>query len=85
MNQPHEHAAEIPFTLVCSNCDAGMDIESEAEALAAGWTEIDYAPELPMANYVGLCPDCREGSSIGRAMNRPAIDAPPSVATEPHQ
>jgi hypothetical protein len=36
-----------------------MDIGSEAEALAAGWSGIEYAPELPSANYCGTCPDCQ--------------------------
>jgi hypothetical protein len=49
-----------PFSLVCRECDAGVDIDSYEQALAAGWSEIDYAPDLPMANFVGLCPDCRE-------------------------
>lgn len=51
---------DVPFTLTCTECDAGMNIESEPQALAEGWTDIDYAPELPMANYSGLCPDCQE-------------------------
>jgi hypothetical protein len=53
-------AMDVPFSLVCRECDAGMDIKDHAQAAANGWTEIDYAPDLPMANYVGLCPDCRE-------------------------
>jgi uncharacterized protein YlaI len=48
------------FTLVCRECDAGMDIESEQEAYAAGWTDIEYSPDLPMANFAGLCPECQE-------------------------
>jgi hypothetical protein len=51
---------DIPFTLTCSDCDAGMNIDSEEQALAEGWTCINYARNLPMANYVGLCPDCQE-------------------------
>lgn len=51
---------DVTFTLTCSDCDAGMNIESEEQALAEGWTGIDYAPELPMANYCGHCPDCQE-------------------------
>lgn len=49
---------DVVFSLVCEQCDAGMEIASHAEALALGWTEIRYAPELPMANFVGVCPDC---------------------------
>jgi hypothetical protein len=50
----------VPFTLVCRECDAGMDIASEQAAYAAGWTDIDYFPGLPMANFAGLCPECQE-------------------------
>jgi hypothetical protein len=50
----------VHFSLVCIHCDAGMGVESEDQAVADGWTDIDYAPGLPMANFVGLCPDCRE-------------------------
>jgi hypothetical protein len=57
---PNHPAADVPFTLVCLHCDAGMDIDSHEQAIAEGWTDIDYAPDLPMANYVGQCPDCRE-------------------------
>lgn len=53
-------SADVPFSLVCSECDAGMNMGSYDQALAEGWAEIDCAPDLPMANYVGLCPDCRE-------------------------
>lgn len=53
-------AADVPFSLVCSECDAGMNIDSHDQGAAEGWTDINYAPDLPMANYVGLCPDCRE-------------------------
>jgi hypothetical protein len=42
------------------NGTGGMGFTSGYEAVVAGWSEIDYAPELPMANFVGLCPDCRE-------------------------
>lgn len=58
-SQP-QHAEEVCFSLVCLHCDAGMNIDSHQQAVAEGWTAIDYAPDLPMANYVGLCPDCRE-------------------------
>jgi hypothetical protein len=32
------------FSLICEHCDAGMEIGSEAEALAAGWRGIESAP-----------------------------------------
>ncbi len=50
--------AEVPFSLVCETCDAGMEIESYEQAVAEGWTGIEYDPDLPQANFVGLCPDC---------------------------
>jgi hypothetical protein len=49
----------IPFSLVCERCDDGQGIASESEALALGWTGIEEALDLPMANYIGLCPVCR--------------------------
>ena len=49
----------VPFSLVCVNCDAGSEIASIEEAVAEGWTGIEFDPDLPMANFVGLCPDCR--------------------------
>jgi hypothetical protein len=46
------------FSLVCLECDAGMEIKTRLQATTEGWTEIEYAPDLPMANFIGLCPDC---------------------------
>ena len=51
---------DVPFTLTCTECDAGMSIQSHEQSIREGWTYIDYAPDLPMANYTGLCPDCQE-------------------------
>lgn len=53
---------DVPFSLVCVQCDAGMEIGSYAEARAEGWSDIHYAPDLPMANFVGYCPACRQAS-----------------------
>lgn len=60
MHSAQTTAADVPFTLVCCDCDAGMGVYSHDQAVAEGWAEIDYAPELPMANYIGLCPECWE-------------------------
>ena len=60
MRSQQSHDSAVPFSLVCSDCDAGMNVGSNDQAMAEGWTGIDYAPGLPMANFVGLCPDCRE-------------------------
>jgi hypothetical protein len=51
---------EPPFSLVCYECDAGEGIASEEEAMAEGWTEIEFARHLPQANFIGMCPDCRK-------------------------
>jgi hypothetical protein len=67
-----ENSDDFPFTLVCINCDAGDRINSEAEALAAGWTGIEFAPDLPMANYLGVCPDCRPAWTGEAALADPA-------------
>jgi hypothetical protein len=50
---------DVPFSLTCQQCDAGMEIETYEEALAQGWLDITNAPDLPMANFLGLCPECR--------------------------
>src|SRR5205823_184360 len=50
---------DVPFSLLCESCDGGMEISSYEEAIAAGWTEICYAPDLSLANFLGLCPECR--------------------------
>jgi hypothetical protein len=42
-----------------------MEFESFEQAIAAGWTDIEFAPDLPMANYCGLCPDCRQAEENG--------------------
>ena len=60
MHSGHKYPTNVPFSLVCCECDAGTHIKSNDQAVAEGWTEIDYAPDLPMANFVGLCPECRE-------------------------
>lgn len=46
-----------PFTLRCILCDAGDGLDSEAEAIAAGWRDIDYDDGLSW-NFLGTCPDC---------------------------
>ena len=58
----HERA-EIAFSLTCAHCDAGDGITTEREASDASWTRIQAAPDLPMANFVGVCPVCQESLS----------------------
>ena len=47
------------FSLTCSECDYGDGIVTEAEAIEEGWSQIALAPDLPMANFVGIYPCCR--------------------------
>ncbi len=46
----------VPFSVSCFECDAGSPASYE-EATAAGWTEIEFRPDLPMENFLGYCPD----------------------------
>jgi hypothetical protein len=47
-----EHAdgnpSDVPFSIVCRECDDGMHIESHDQAVAEGWTDIQYARDLPL-------------------------------------
>jgi hypothetical protein len=47
------------FSLTCTDCDDGQEINSEAEAIEEGWTSIRSQPDLVEANYLAICPDCR--------------------------
>lgn len=50
----------VAFSLVCERCDAGMEVETHEQALDEAWANVRFEPELSMANFLGLCPDCRE-------------------------
>ena len=62
------------FSLVCFTCDAGDHIDNREQAIAEGWTEIEYGPDLPMAYYVGVCPHCRQAEQVRRQQRRQADD-----------
>jgi hypothetical protein len=70
------------YSLVCERCDAGDDMHNEVDARAAGWTEIDYRPDLPMANFLGLCPDCRRYRDLADQVEGPGLDASVDVQPE---
>lgn len=59
MSLPEGAFPSVPFSLACEGCDGGMEIGTYEEAVAGGWTEIVFAPNLLTANYLGLCPECR--------------------------
>lgn len=56
ITDPRDLPPDVPFSLSCCECDA-ENPDTLEEALAAGWTEITHAPDLPMANFVGYCPE----------------------------
>ena len=56
---PRQGSSIVCFTLSCVRCDAGDDLHSFEAALARGWIEITFAPDLPMANFIGVCPECQ--------------------------
>lgn len=47
------------FSLCCTGCDAGGDIETPEQAIAQGWSDIDEDFDGRSWNYLGTCPDCR--------------------------
>lgn len=50
------------WSLVCRECDAGDNVPSMLAAWRDGWSEIEFAPAIEQANFLGLCPDCRAAS-----------------------
>ena len=54
-SDPKDQPVDVPFSLSCCECDAESPATLD-EAQATGWTGIQYAPDLPMANFVGYCP-----------------------------
>ena len=49
---------DVPFSLSCTDCDADSP-DSYQEAIAEGWTGIEFFPEGIAENFLGICPDCR--------------------------
>lgn len=60
MTLPEGVSPSVPFSLACEDCDGGMEIGTYEEAIRLGWTDIVFAPNQLMANYLGLCPECRQ-------------------------
>lgn len=53
---PEATETEI-FSLACSDCDDAGHIHSKTQAIEEGWTSIQPAADLPMANSVGIFPE----------------------------
>lgn len=47
-------------SLQCLHCDGGMEHNTIADAIRAGWVGIEYTPDQPLANYTGICPECQQ-------------------------
>lgn len=60
MYAQQQYSVDAPFLLVCRECGAEANDESHDQAMVEGWTEIDYSPHMLAANFIGLCPECRE-------------------------
>lgn len=52
--------SDAAFSLECLVCDAGQEIDSEFEAIARGWTELELDLDGLGWTVLGVCPDCRD-------------------------
>ncbi len=46
---------DVPFVVACYECDCDSP-DSYEQAMAEGWTQIEYAPEGFSSNFFGYCP-----------------------------
>ena len=56
LQSPNGIPKGVSFSVSCFECDAGSPASYE-EAAAAGWTGIEFRPDLPLENFLGYCPD----------------------------
>ncbi len=54
---PNGIPLDVGFSLTCSECNNDGP-ESYDEAIAEGWTGIEYVPHLSSENFLGSCPIC---------------------------
>jgi hypothetical protein len=47
---------DVPFSLSCCECDCDSPDTLE-DALASGWTSIQYTPDGLAENFLGYCPE----------------------------
>lgn len=47
---------DVPFSISCYECDCGSP-ESLEQAIAEGWTSIQFTPEGCSENFLGFCPE----------------------------
>lgn len=46
-------------TMECQDCIESYHDSGIASAIRDGWAEIEWLPESPRANYLGICPECK--------------------------
>ena len=57
LESPNRIPQDVGFSLTCGECNnEGPD--SYDEAIAEGWTGIEYVPHLASENFLGRCPIC---------------------------
>jgi hypothetical protein len=56
MSQHDELPRDVPFSISCYECDIDSP-ESLDQALAEGWTDIQYTPDGLAENFLGFCPE----------------------------
>ena len=54
LDDPHGIPVGVPFSLSCRECDAASP-SSFPDAVTAGWTRMEFAPESMGENFFGLC------------------------------
>ena len=57
MESPNRIPRDVGFSLTCSECN-NEGPESYDEAIAEGWSGIEYVPHLISENFLGSCPTC---------------------------
>lgn len=53
---PNGIPTDVPFSLSCCECDFASP-DSFTDAIAEGWTGIEFTPEGLAENFLGLCPE----------------------------
>jgi len=48
----------VPFSLTCTECDAGENVDTFQQAKLEGWLELMHTGDLGNAWFMGLCPQC---------------------------
>jgi hypothetical protein len=73
----------VPFSLACCMCDCDSPDTLE-EAMAAGWTDIQFDPQGLSWNYLGSCPDHSvEPDSVSRSLPLESATPPEIPPWEP--